>query len=185
MRATILAALVLSFAAPVAAQEAPRLAGKVLDPGGKGVVGATVTVVDVPWGWEATAAPGAKLPDKILATTTCDETGSFALDASSVPKGLHPLRIDAPGRAPLLRSDERIAFGIGALPRDLAIVVLPTSAIDGIALDAAGAPVAGARLTVVASSCGVSEADVQLSPDDSARGLKGRCPRRRSGCARR
>lgn len=153
MRATAFRlSLAVALAVPVLAQDAQRVAGRVIDPAGKGVAGATVTVVDVPWDWQPGAAPETRLPDRILATATCDDTGSFALDASLVPKGLHPLRVDVPGRASLLRDSERIAFGAGALPWDLAIVTLPSAVIEGMALDAIGAPVAGARLTIVATS---------------------------------
>lgn len=136
------------LAAGVHAQEAPRLRGRVLDADGRPVASATVSAVRTPAGWEPSAVPGSSLPDDVLAKATTGSDGAYAIDAAKIPRGPFPLRVDAPGRAPLLFTDERIAFGAPALPQAHDVTLPGAVTVEGLLLDPRGAPAPKVRVTV-------------------------------------
>lgn len=153
-----------SAAAPVI------LTGRVVDERSAGLPGVRVSLVDLPWDWEPGLGDGGaarKEPAELVGAMT-DERGMFVIDASAVPRGFHPLRIDAPPRKRLIRHQERFAVGQGPLPRDLVVSLLPPVTLEGIVLDSRGKPTADVKLA------GVFESASGSAHFDSASGSDGR-----------
>jgi hypothetical protein len=148
-----LAAIALVALAPLA--HAATLGGRVVQWDGKPVAGALVEIVDVAPGAEPSALPGRELASRALASATTLADGSFAIDAATIPAGLHVLRVTPSSGAPLLLADQRIAFGAAAPPASLRIDLPALVALDGVVLDDRGAPAAGARVGVVAEGVGL------------------------------
>ena len=120
------------------------LGGTVLGPDGFPAAGAEVTLFD---GGEdplrAAADPAAGGP--LRRTVPCAPDGTFLLDR--VPAGSRSLLARAPGRLPATLT--RIPVAAGAGRRDLALVLRAGLSLEGVLLDADGAPVVDALLTVL------------------------------------
>ncbi len=135
--------LLLGLAAPALAAPAPTplpIGGSAVDDKGQAIAGATAELYAPPAplaAWRLEAA-GETLPAP-LASGKTDAQGSFALTAPDV--GVYQVRISAAGRVPQMFT--------GAVVEALELAALEMPADAGLAVrvvDAAGKPVAGARV---------------------------------------
>lgn len=164
--AALVALLVALPAAPASAAAGP-IAGTVLDHAGRPLAGARVEVTAPapPWREAAAALSGEPLP--VVATAQSGADGRFELTA---PAGLWRLRVTAPGHV----AERTVVAHDGAALEHGAVRLAADRGIDVRVVDAAGRPLAGARLAVVHSEANEGARRRAAAETDGATGAAGR-----------
>lgn len=154
---TRLPALILASALSLAAAPGPAsaaaepLSGRVLDLGLEPVSGATVELVPLPAGWEASLGPESVPHEpEAVARARTGADGAFAFEAEGLPAGLFALRASAEGFATLIFDEERVLVPGRALPTGLELVLSRALPHDVLVLDPQGRPAAGVSVSVEA-----------------------------------
>lgn len=109
--------------------------GRVVDEAGRPIAAATITV------WPADAEPGSAPPE---AERSIRSDGDGRFRVTHLGKGMFGIAAEAPGHARCEREHQHV---FDDQPNEILLTLLPGGALDGVVVDRAGAPIAGARVT--------------------------------------